>query len=181
MPIYKTFIFSWINLKTISLTMFFNKTFWLPYWPNYIINLTCFFFVYMPTYLTVNLLTYIFTYLPTHLHVHLFIYLPTYPPTYAPTYLSFYTILMFTNVWFTKYEGIALNELITIFIIFDPLMSIKNNLECGYCTLDQLLWPTCRYYIFWQLLFKAEIVEDLIGKYNTHTWKQCHFKYNAPQ
>jgi len=31
----------------------------------------------------------------------------------------------------TKYEGIALNELTRILIIFDPLMSINNNLECG--------------------------------------------------
>jgi hypothetical protein len=35
-------------------------------------------------------------------------------------------MLMSTNVWYTKYEGIALNELPTILIIFDPLMSIND-------------------------------------------------------
>ncbi len=39
---------------------------------------------------------------------------------------------MSANVWYTKCEGIALNELTTILIIFDPLMSINDNLECGY-------------------------------------------------
>jgi hypothetical protein len=39
----------------------------------------------------------------------------------------------------TKYEDIALNELTTILIIFDPVMSINGNLECGYCTFDQFL------------------------------------------
>ncbi len=140
------------------------------------------FFICVHAYLLNHQPTYIDIYLPTHPSTCPPIYLLTYLPTHLCTYLPIiYTILMFTNVWFTKYEGIALNELIIILIIFDPLMSIKNNLECGYCTLNQLLWPTRRYYIFWQLLFKGKIVEDLIAKYNTHIWKQCHFKYNAPQ
>jgi hypothetical protein len=25
------------------------------------------------------------------------------------------------------------------------------------------------------------IVQDPTAKYNTHIWKQCHFKYNTPQ
>ncbi len=71
----------------------------------------------------------------------------------------------------TKYEGIALNELITVLIIFDLVMSINGNLECGYCTLDQLLWLANRYCIFWYLLLKNKIVENPITKYNTHMWK----------
>jgi len=42
-------------------------------------------------------------YLFTYLHTHLFTYLPV-----------IHKMLMFTNVWFTKYEIIALNELTTI-------------------------------------------------------------------
>ncbi len=90
---------------------------------------------------------------------------------------------MSTNVWYTKYEGIALNELTTILIVYDPLMSINDNPdhECEYCTFDQLLWPTCSYCIFWLLLLEVKIIENPIAKYNTHSWKQCHFKYNTPQ
>jgi hypothetical protein len=40
-------------------------------------------------------------------------------------------MLMSTNVWYTKYEGIALNELTIILIIFGPLMSINDNLDVG--------------------------------------------------
>jgi hypothetical protein len=50
-------------------------------------------------------------------------------------------------------------------------MSINGNLECGYCTLDQLLWLANRYCIFWYLLLKNKIVENPITKYNTHMWK----------
>jgi hypothetical protein len=77
--------------------------------------------------------------------------------------------------------GIALNELTTILIIFDPLMSINNNFECGYYTFNWLLWHTHRYCIFWWLLLKVKIVENPITKDNTHIWKQCHFKYNTLQ
>jgi len=102
------------------------------------------------------------TYLPTY-------YLLTYPPplTYL---LIIYTMLMSSIVWYTKYEGIALNALIIVLIIFDHVMSINGNLECGYCTLDQLLWLAHRYCIFWYLLLKSKIVENPITKYNTHIW-----------
>ncbi len=167
LPFHKTFIFCWINLKTIFLTKSFNKTLWLPYWSSYIIDLTCFLFVYIPTHP------------PIHLPIHLFIYLPTYPHVHLPTYHLH--DVMSTNVWNTKYEGTALNELTTILIIFDPLMLINDNLECQYYTFNQLLWPTCRYCMFWWLLLEVKIVEELIAKYNTHIWKQCHFKYNRFQ
>ncbi len=44
--------------------------------------------------------------------------------------LIIYKMQLYTIIWYTKYEGIALNELTTILIIFDPLMSINGNCEC---------------------------------------------------
>jgi len=123
LPFHKTFIFFWINLKTIFLTKYFKKTLWLPYWPSYIIDLTCFLFVYIPTHP------------PIHMPIHLFIYLPTYPHVHLPTHHLH--DVMSTNVWNTKYEGTVLNELTTILIIFDPLMLINDNLECQYYTFNQ--------------------------------------------
>jgi hypothetical protein len=137
LPFDKTFIFSWISLNIVLSKKSFNKTYWLPYWPSYIIDLTWFLFVYISTFLPTHLLTYL-------------------PITY--------TMLMFANVWYTKYEGIALNELTTILITFDLLMLINNNPECGYYTFNHLLCPTCRYCIFWYLLLETKIVEDLITK-----------------
>jgi hypothetical protein len=101
--------------------------------------------MYILTCLATNLPIYVPLNLPTHPPIHLlstylFIYLLTYPPTYL---LIIYTMLIFVNVWYTKYEGIALNELTTILIIFDPKTSINKSLECGYYKFDQLLWPTC--------------------------------------
>jgi hypothetical protein len=135
---------------------------------------------YLLTCLATNLPTYVFTYIATHSHIS-FIYLFSYLPTlHLFTYLFVSnTMLMSTNVWYAKYEGIALNELTTILIIFDPLMSINNSPECWYCTFDQLLWPTHKYCIFKQLLLKVKIIEDPIPKCNSHIWKQCHFKYNT--
>ncbi len=140
--------------------------------PNHLIDiitlfdLICFLFVYIPTCLTTNLPTYFFTYLPT--------------PTHLPTY-HLHDVNVCQCIWYTNYEGIAINELTTILIIFDLLMSINGNLKCGYCTFNQLLWPTHKYCIFWWLLLKVKIVENLIKKYNIHIWKQCHFKYHTPQ
>jgi hypothetical protein len=74
----------------------------LSYKHNYIIDFTCFLFVYIPTCLATNLLTYLFTYPP--------------PLTYL---LIRYTTLMSANIWYTIYEGIALNEQTTILIIVD--------------------------------------------------------------
>ncbi len=129
--------------------------------------------MYIPTYLATNLLTYLFIYLLTHpltyLSTYLFTYLPTHPPIHLPTYHLH--DVMLANVWCTKYENMALNELTTILIIFDPLMLINGNPKCGYHTFNQLLWPTCKYCIFWWLLLEAQIVEDPITKYNTHIWK----------
>jgi hypothetical protein len=103
----KTYIFSWLNLyvigktsnfwqnfyllelflKTIFSANFFNKTFWLPYWHSYFIDLTCFLFVYLPTCLAINLPIYLFNYLPTHPLTYLSTYyLLTHPPTHLPTY-----------------------------------------------------------------------------------------------
>jgi hypothetical protein len=98
----------------------------------------------MPSHELTYLPTYSFIYLPTHPPIHLlstylFTYLLTYPPTYLPI---IYMMLISTNLWSTKYEDIALNKLTTILIIFDPMMSIDDNPECGYCKFDQLLWPT---------------------------------------
>jgi hypothetical protein len=36
----------------------------------------------------------------------------------------------------------------------------------------------CQYCIFWQLLFKVRIVENLIPDGQTCKWKKCHFKCN---
>jgi len=140
----KKYIFSWINLKTIFSTKSFNKTFWLCYWPSYIIDSNLF-FICVHTYLPSHWPTYIIIYLPTHaltsLSTYLFTYLPTHLPIHLPTYLPIiYKMLMYTIVWYIKYESIAINELTTILIIFDPLMSIIGNLKCGYCTFNQLLW-----------------------------------------
>jgi len=83
------------------------------------------------------------TYLPTHtlihppilLPVHLFIYLFIYILTHLFTYLLIiYTMLMSTNVWHSKFKNITLNNLTTILIIFNPLMSINGNLACEYYT-----------------------------------------------
>jgi hypothetical protein len=38
----------------------------------------------------------------------------------------------------------------------------------------------CEYCIFWQLLFKVRVGENLIPKCKTCIWKQCHFKCNRP-
>jgi hypothetical protein len=90
-------------------------------------------------------------------------------------------IITSINVWYTKYEGIALNELTTILIVFDPLTSINHSLECGYCKFDPLVWPTCKYCIVWLLLLEVKIVENPIAKYNTHQsllhilWPKCKF------
>ncbi len=138
------------------MTNFFNNFFWLTYCHSYFIDLTCFLFVYVPTCLAVYLPTYLIIYAPTHPLTYLSIYLFTYPPTHSPTYapiyllthhlltylLIIYTMLMSINVWYTKYEGIVLSELTTISILFAPLTSTNDNPECGYCTFDQLLWPT---------------------------------------
>jgi hypothetical protein len=108
---YLKIIYFWIILKIIFSTKSFNKSFWLPYWLSYLIDL---FFNYLCTYLH----TYILIYLPTHL-----------PFTHLPTYHL--QNVMSTTIWYTKYDGIALNELTTILIVFDPLMSINCNLTMG--------------------------------------------------
>ncbi len=103
----------------------------------------------------------------------------TSPPTYLLTYLPIiYTMLKSTNVWYTKYEGITVNELTTILIIFKPLTLINDNLENGYYTFNQLIWFTHKYCIFWQLLLNAKIVEDSITN-KIPTLKRCYFKYNT--
>jgi len=37
--------------------------------------------------------------------------------------------VMYATIWYAKYDDIELNELTTILIIFDPLISINGNLN----------------------------------------------------
>jgi hypothetical protein len=149
LPFDKTFIYFLINLKTIFSTKYFNKTFWLFYWPSYLVGL-----ITLLTKHVFYLCTYLPTKQPTYLLTYLLTYLPTYLPTDLLTYLPIiYIMLMFANVWCTKHEGIALNEVTSFLIIYDPLMSINNNPECRYCNLINFCDPhvsiayfSCYYY-----------------------------------
>jgi len=106
LPFDKIYIYSWINLKTILLTKSFSKIFWLlcltllSYSHNYIIDLTCFLFVYIFTYLGNDLAIY----LPLNLIIP--IYLPTHTLIHLPTHLTTYHLhdanvcqCMIYNIW----------------------------------------------------------------------------------
>ncbi len=110
----KNFMFFLINMKITLSTKSFNKTFGLPYWPSYFIDIIFFLFVYIPTYLHI---AYLLTHPP--------IYLLTFPPTHLPTYhlhdVNVYQCMIHKQTrYYTKWLTINL-------IIFDPLILINDN------------------------------------------------------